>query len=120
MGPVSGPAVAARRASHLDGGLSSRVAQKRSCAKSLVSPFPIALARFGSPTDSGAANFNDWRSPAFSPRSHQRASLMKVLEIAFVGYPVTDLKRARQFYEGTLGLKMTRSAQTWSPASPQK
>ena len=29
---------------------------------------------------------------------------MKVLEIAFVGYPVTDLKRARRFYEQTLGL----------------
>ncbi len=30
---------------------------------------------------------------------------MKVNELAFVGYPVTDLKRARGFYEGTLGLK---------------
>ena len=30
---------------------------------------------------------------------------MKVVEIGFVGYPVTDLKRARAFYEGTLGLK---------------
>lgn len=34
---------------------------------------------------------------------------MKVIEIAFVGYPVTDLKRARRFYEGTLGLTMSRS-----------
>lgn len=33
---------------------------------------------------------------------------MKVLEIAFVGYPVTDLKRARQFYEQVLGLTMAR------------
>jgi predicted enzyme related to lactoylglutathione lyase len=33
---------------------------------------------------------------------------MKVTEIAFVGYPVTNLKRARQFYEGVLGLKPTR------------
>ncbi len=33
---------------------------------------------------------------------------MKVMEIAFTGYPVTDLKRARQFYEGTLGLKPTK------------
>jgi predicted enzyme related to lactoylglutathione lyase len=32
---------------------------------------------------------------------------MKVTEIAFAGYPVTDLKRARQFYEGVLGLKPT-------------
>jgi predicted enzyme related to lactoylglutathione lyase len=33
---------------------------------------------------------------------------MKVTEIAFSCYPVTDLKRARQFYEGTLGLKQSR------------
>ena len=32
---------------------------------------------------------------------------MKVLEIGFVAYPVTDLKRARKFYEGTLGLQVT-------------
>ena len=30
---------------------------------------------------------------------------MRVTEIAFTGYPVTDLKRARRFYEGTLRLK---------------
>ena len=30
---------------------------------------------------------------------------MRVNEIAFTGYPVTNLKRARQFYEGVLGLK---------------
>jgi predicted enzyme related to lactoylglutathione lyase len=30
---------------------------------------------------------------------------MKIIEIAFTGYPVTDLKRARAFYEGALGLK---------------
>lgn len=28
-----------------------------------------------------------------------------IKEIAFVGSPVTDLKRARDFYEGVLGLK---------------
>jgi predicted enzyme related to lactoylglutathione lyase len=33
---------------------------------------------------------------------------MKVMEIAFAGYPVTDLRRARAFYEGTLGLKESR------------
>jgi predicted enzyme related to lactoylglutathione lyase len=33
---------------------------------------------------------------------------MKVTEIAFTGYPVTDLKRARQFYEGALGLHPAR------------
>jgi catechol 2,3-dioxygenase-like lactoylglutathione lyase family enzyme len=30
---------------------------------------------------------------------------MQVTEIAFSVYPVTDLKRSRSFYEGTLGLK---------------
>ena len=33
---------------------------------------------------------------------------MKVIEIAFSGYPVTDLKRACRFYEGTLGLQRSR------------
>jgi predicted enzyme related to lactoylglutathione lyase len=32
---------------------------------------------------------------------------MKVIEIAFSCYPVTDLKRVKQFYENTLGLKQT-------------
>ena len=32
---------------------------------------------------------------------------MKVIEIAFTGTPVTDIKRARAFYEGDLGLKPT-------------
>jgi predicted enzyme related to lactoylglutathione lyase len=30
---------------------------------------------------------------------------MKVTNIAFTGIPVTDIKRARAFYEGPLGLK---------------
>jgi catechol 2,3-dioxygenase-like lactoylglutathione lyase family enzyme len=30
---------------------------------------------------------------------------MKVIELAFTGYPVTDLARARAFYEGVLGLE---------------
>jgi predicted enzyme related to lactoylglutathione lyase len=30
---------------------------------------------------------------------------MKIKNIAFVGIPVTDIKRARAFYEGALGLK---------------
>jgi predicted enzyme related to lactoylglutathione lyase len=30
---------------------------------------------------------------------------MKVIEIAFSCYPVTDMARARTFYEGVLGLK---------------
>jgi catechol 2,3-dioxygenase-like lactoylglutathione lyase family enzyme len=33
---------------------------------------------------------------------------MKVTDIAFTVYPVTDLKRARQFYETILGLKESR------------
>lgn len=32
---------------------------------------------------------------------------MKVTEIAFSCYPVTDMARARKFYEGVLGLKAT-------------
>jgi predicted enzyme related to lactoylglutathione lyase len=33
---------------------------------------------------------------------------MKITEIAFVVYPVADLPRARQFYEGALGLTPTQ------------
>ena len=29
---------------------------------------------------------------------------LKIAEIPFVGYPVSDIKRAREFYEGILGL----------------
>ena len=32
---------------------------------------------------------------------------MKVLSLAFTGIPVTDIKRARAFYEGVLGLKVS-------------
>lgn len=32
---------------------------------------------------------------------------MKVIEMAFSCYPVTDMARAREFYEGVLGLEMT-------------
>jgi len=30
---------------------------------------------------------------------------MRIKKIAFVGVPVTDMKRAREFYEGVLGLQ---------------
>lgn len=33
---------------------------------------------------------------------------MKVIEIAFTGYSVTDMKRAKSFYEGVLGLQKSR------------
>ena len=33
--------------------------------------------------------------------------MIKVTEIAFTCYPVTDMRRARAFYEGVLGLKPT-------------
>ena len=33
-----------------------------------------------------------------------------ITEIAFTGTPVTDIKRAREFYEGALGLKPTRES----------
>jgi hypothetical protein len=32
---------------------------------------------------------------------------MKVIEVAFTGYPVTDIARAREFYEGALKLEPT-------------
>jgi predicted enzyme related to lactoylglutathione lyase len=32
---------------------------------------------------------------------------MKIKNIAFVGIPVTDMKRAREFYEDVLGLKLS-------------
>ena len=34
---------------------------------------------------------------------------MKVTDIAFTGYSVTDMKRAKAFYEGLLGLKKSRA-----------
>ncbi len=34
---------------------------------------------------------------------------MKILELAFTGYPVKDMKRARDFYEGLLKLEPTRT-----------
>ena len=36
---------------------------------------------------------------------------MKITEIAFSCYPVTDMPRARAFYEGVLGLKATMDHQ---------
>ncbi len=33
---------------------------------------------------------------------------MKIVELAFTGYPVTDMERARAFYEGVLKLEPTR------------
>tara|TARA_R110002050_G_scaffold32413_5_gene83519 strand:+ start:559 stop:927 length:369 start_codon:yes stop_codon:yes gene_type:complete len=38
---------------------------------------------------------------------------MKITEIAFSGYPVTDMARSRSFYENILGLTVSR---TWGPA----
>ena len=34
--------------------------------------------------------------------------MLKVTEIVFCGYAVTDFARARRFYEGVLGLKPTK------------
>ena len=36
--------------------------------------------------------------------------MIKVNEIAFAAYPVTDKQRARDFYEGLLGLKPTKES----------
>lgn len=40
--------------------------------------------------------------------------MIKVTEIAFTGYPITDVPRARKFYEGVLGLKPSM-AQEFTP-----
>jgi predicted enzyme related to lactoylglutathione lyase len=37
---------------------------------------------------------------------------MKITEIAFSAYAVTDIERARKFYEGVLGLKATQDHDT--------
>ena len=34
---------------------------------------------------------------------------MQIAEIAFIGYPITDVERSRRFYEGALGLVPTRT-----------
>jgi predicted enzyme related to lactoylglutathione lyase len=36
---------------------------------------------------------------------------MKINEVAFIGYPVTDVQRAREFYEGLLGLQASMAHQ---------
>jgi len=40
---------------------------------------------------------------------------MKITNLAFVGTPVTDMKRAREFYEGILGLRFSEemAGGTW-------
>jgi catechol 2,3-dioxygenase-like lactoylglutathione lyase family enzyme len=38
---------------------------------------------------------------------------MKIQEIAFSCYPVTDMARARTFYEGILGLTVTPWTTKW-------
>jgi predicted enzyme related to lactoylglutathione lyase len=44
---------------------------------------------------------------------------MKINTIAFVGIPVTDMKRARNFYEGVLGLQPDRemTGEMWTEYS---
>ena len=41
-------------------------------------------------------------------RGRVRLGTMQITEIAFTGYSVTDMKRAKAFYEGVLGLKKSR------------
>ena len=40
---------------------------------------------------------------------------MKIVEIAFTGYPVTDKQRARVFYEDVLKLEATRTFESRDP-----
>jgi catechol 2,3-dioxygenase-like lactoylglutathione lyase family enzyme len=41
--------------------------------------------------------------------------MIRYKEIAFVAYPVTDMSRARKFYEGVLGLKPNKPVQPEGP-----
>lgn len=41
--------------------------------------------------------------------------MIRYKEIAFAAYPVTDMARARQFYEGVLGLKPNAPPKTDQP-----
>jgi len=41
---------------------------------------------------------------------------MRFKEVAFTAYPVTDMARARAFYEGVLGLAVAR---TWGEGEPR-
>jgi predicted enzyme related to lactoylglutathione lyase len=41
---------------------------------------------------------------------------MKAKNIAFTGIPVTDMKCARAFYEGVLGLKVSGVGEQWKPS----
>src|SRR5438093_77189 len=45
------------------------------------------------------------RIPRPAGFSSIRSSMIRYKEIAFVAYPVTDVARARKFYEDVLGLK---------------
>ncbi len=48
-----------------------------------------------------------------NPVTVSGASPIRILEFAFTGYPVTDMSRARDFYERLLGLK---PAMVWQEA----
>ena len=39
--------------------------------------------------------------------------MIKVTELAFCCYPVTDMPRSRAFYEGALGLKPVTASENW-------
>src|SRR5258707_10205262 len=49
-------------------------------------------------------------------KSELRKSIMiRYKEIAFIAYPVTDVARARKFYEGVLGLKPNAALASETP-----
>lgn len=58
--------------------------------------------------EDGGIHGHDQSSPAGS--APKRGIMIRVTEIAFSCYPVTDMARARKFYEGVLGLKATHHA----------
>jgi predicted enzyme related to lactoylglutathione lyase len=60
----------------------------------------------GSGRGSGRAGH---RAPSISA---EKAAAIRYKEIAFTAYPVTDMARARKFYEGVLGLKPNAPVQS--------
>lgn len=78
-----------------------------------ITPHKDAAGPTGNRTGSGLSEgmdaARDWTNPgiASAGRGHNGWA-MKIKEIAFTGYSVTDMKRAKGFYEGVLGLVKSR------------
>jgi predicted enzyme related to lactoylglutathione lyase len=58
------------------------------------------------------ARYNRGGINALRSNKRLKNSNIKITEIAFACYPVTDMARARAFYEGVLGLKPAKVSNT--------